>query len=116
MSLIARFSPLRAVHDLRRFLAQREKYELGFFALSIAITGIVLFAFLRDTNDIKAPYRPTIIYVQQWPLSRTDAQIRAQQKIDQYDKDKRLAEEKAQRAQLQAQYKRLDDKLKAMGL
>ena len=116
MSFFTRLSPFRAVGDLRRFLAQREKYELGFFALSLAITGVVLFAFLRDANDIKTPYRPTIIYVQQWPLSRTDAQIRAQQKIDQYDKEKRAAAVQAQRAQLQAQYKKLDDKLKAMGL
>ena len=116
MSFLTRFSPLRAVGDLRRFLAQREKYELGFFALSLAITGVVLFAFLRDANDIKAPYRPTIVYVEQWPLSRTDAQIRAQQKIDQFDKEKRLAAQKAQQAQVQAQYKKMDDRLKAMGL
>lgn len=116
MSFLTRFSPLRAVGDLRRFLAQRAKYELGFFALSLTITGIVLFAFLRDTNDIKRPYQPTIVYVEQWPLSRTDAQIRAQQKIDQFEKDKRLADEQAQRAKLQAQYKKLDDHLKALGL
>ena len=116
MSFLGRLSPLRAVHDLRRFLAQREKYELGFFALSLTITGIVLFAFLSDTNDIRPPYQPTIIYVEQWPLSRTDAQIRAQQKIDQFDKEKRLADQKAQQAKLQAQYKKLDDKLNAMGL
>ena len=116
MSFLTRFSPLRAVQDLRGFLAQREKYELGFFALALAITGIVLFAFLRDTNDIKKPYRPTIVYFEQWPLSRTDAQIRAQQKIDQFEKDKRLAEQKAQQAQVQAQYKKMDDHLKALGL
>ena len=116
MSFLARFSPLRAVRDLRVFLAQREKHELGFFALALAITGVVLFAFLRDANDIKVPYRPTIVYVEQWPLSRTDAQIRAQQKIDQVAKEKRLADQKAQQAQVQAQYKKMDDHLKALGL
>ena len=116
MSLLTRFSPLRAVRDLRLFLAQRGKPELAFFALAIVITGIVLFAFLRDANSIRTEYKPNIIYVEQWPLSRTDAQIRAQQKIDQYDKDKRVAAEKAQRAQLQAQYKKLDDKLNAWGI
>ncbi len=116
MSLFTRFSPLRAVRDLRGFLAGREKYELAFLALALAITGVVLFAFLRDANDIKTPYRPNIIYVEQWPLSRTDAQIRAQQNIDQYEKDKRVAQQKAAQAKLQAQYRKLDDHLKALGI
>ncbi len=116
MSFFARFSPLRAVRDLRLFLAQREKHELAFLTLALAITGVLLFAFLRDANDIRTPYRPNIIYVEQWPLSRTDAQIRAQQKIDQYEKDKRLAEQKAAQAKLQAQYKKLDDHLNSLGI
>ena len=116
MSFLTRFSPLRAVRDLRVYLAQREKYELGFFALALGITGIVLFAFLRDANDIKTPYKPTIIYVQQWRADRTDAQIVAQQKIDQVEKDKRIAEQKAEQAKVQAQYKKLDDHLKALGI
>ncbi|WP_174285628.1 hypothetical protein [Sphingomonas bacterium] len=116
MSFLTRFSPLRAVRDLRVFLAQRGKYELMFFATAMAITGVVLFAFLRDANDIRPAYQPTIIYVEQWPLSRTDAQIRAQQKIDQFDKEKRIAEQKAEQAKLQAQYKKIDDRLKAMGI
>lgn len=116
MSLFTRFSPLRAVRDLRVFLAQREKYELVFFALAIGITGVVLFAFLRDANTIKVPYRPNIIYVQQWRADRTDAEIVAQQKIDQAAKDKRIAEQKAAQARLQAQYKKLDDRLKALGI
>ena len=116
MSFFSRFSPLGAVRDLRAFLAQREKYELLFFTLAIGITGIVLFVFLRDANTIKVPYRPEIIYVQQWRADRTDAQIIAQQKIDQIEKDKRIAEQKAAQAKLQAQYKKIDDHLKALGI
>ena len=56
------------------------------------------FIYLFARNDYAPPaYRPEIIYVEQWPLIRTDAQIRAAQIVDQKVKDKRLAAEKAAR-------------------
>ncbi|WP_242097359.1 MULTISPECIES: hypothetical protein [unclassified Sphingomonas] len=116
MPFFSRLSPIRAYKDLRGFLLQREPYELGFLALAVVVTGVFVYAFLRDGNDVKPVYRPQIQYVQQWTLDRTDAQIRAQQVIDQAAKDKRLKAEAEKRAALQAQFKRLDDRLKAYGI
>ena len=116
MSFLGRLSPIRAFKDLRAFLIQREPYELGFFALAVVVTGVFMFAFLRDANE-KPGYRPPEIqYVQQWRLDRTDAQIRAQQAIDQVAKDKRLKAEADEREARRAQFRRLDDKLKAYGI
>ena len=115
MTFFARLSPIRAIRDLRVFLGQRRPYELGFLVLSIVITGVILIGFAKDSHFEKA-YKPDIIYVQQWKLDRTDEQIRTQQVIDQAKKDKDTAEIKRQQAALQAQWKRLDDKLNRWGI
>jgi hypothetical protein len=115
MSYVSRFSPVRAYKDLRLFLATRQPHELGFLLLAVAITGFFIFAFAHDSY-FKPEYKRNIVYVEQYRLDRTDAEIRAQQVIDQAAKDKRLAAEKAKRDKLQGQFKRLDDKLKSMGI
>lgn len=114
MRYLARFSPLRAVRDLRMFLSQRQPYELWFMMLAIVLTGLVLFAFVKDSHFERA-YKPDIIYVQQWPLDRTDEQIRALQKIDQAKKEALQARLAKRRAEQQAAFKRIDDKLESYG-
>ncbi len=106
---------MRAYRDLRFFLAQRQPYGLGFLVLAIAITGFFVFAFMRDSS-VPVPYKPNIIYVEQWPVDRTDAEIVAQQKIDQAAKEKVLAAREAERKKNQATFKRLDDKLNRLGI
>ncbi len=115
MPFFARLSPLRAYRDLRFFLAQRRPYELGFLALAIVVTGLLLIGFVRD-SQVEKIYKPDIIYVQQWRLDRSEAEILAQQNIDQKKKDADQAEIKKQQAADQAYFKRLDDKLKKYGL
>lgn len=114
MQYLSRFSPVRAYKDLRRFFADRGPVELGFLVLAMAITLTLIWAFARD-SDIEATYRPDIIYVEQYTLDRTDAQIVAQQKIDQVEKRKRVAEIERRAAERQAAFKRLDDKLESYG-
>lgn len=115
MTFIARLSPFRAIRDLRFFLSQRQPYELGFLALSILITTAVVAGFVQDSH-IEKPYKKNIIYVEQWPVTRTNAEIVAQQKIDQVVRDKEKAEQLRREKELQAQFKKLDDRLKAVGL
>ena len=115
MGFFHRFSPTAAYRDLRGFLATRERYELGFLALAIAITSGLVFAFVGD-SQVEVPYVAHITYVQQWRADRTDAEIKAQQVIDQAAREKQLAIDKAERAKSQAEFKRLDDKLKRMGI
>lgn len=115
MRFLTRLSPLRAIRDLRRYLASRQQYEIWFMIAALAVTATVLFVFIRD-SAIAPVYRPNIIYVQQWRADRTDAEIRAQQKIDQVKVDKETAELKKRQVDLQNQYKKLDDGLKKYGL
>ena len=115
MNFFGRFFPFRAYQDLRLFLAQRQPYELGFLVLAMALTGFFIFAFARDSH-VEPAYKPNIIYVQQWRADRTDAQIRAQQMIDQAAKQKRLAEQKTEQDKKRAEFQRLDNQLDKWGI
>lgn len=111
----ARLSPTRAARDLRFFFQTRERYEWGFLALSVAITGFFIWAFFVDSYAEKE-YKPNIIYFEQWKLDRTDAEIVAQQKIDQAKKDIETAKQREREEKLRAGFKRLDDKLNELGI
>lgn len=115
MNFLARLSPLRAIRDLRFFLAQRQPYELGFLALSMVVTTAIIAGFVKDSR-VEKPYKKNIVYVEQWPATRTNAEIVAQQKIDQVVRDKEKAEQLRREKELQAEFKKLDDRLKAVGL
>ncbi|MEN2790066.1 hypothetical protein ABC974_10550 [Sphingomonas oligophenolica] len=106
---------MRAIRDLRLFLSQRRKHELVFLALSVAITWTIMFYMIHDTKIVK-DRRPVIIYVQQWPANRTDAEIIAQQKLDAPEQTKREEAEKKREADNQAAWKRIDDNLKKYGI
>ncbi|WP_375398878.1 hypothetical protein [uncultured Sphingomonas sp.] len=112
MTIFSRFSPLRAIGDLRRFLASRGKHEVIFLFASFVVVVLIIAGFVADSTP-PVPYkRPTIVFVQQWRADRTDAQIVAQQKIDAAKKkivDAKIAREQAE---TRAAYKRLNDKLK----
>lgn len=115
MGFLSRFSPVRAIRDLRLFLASRPPYEMGFLVAAMGITGFLVYAFARDST-VPVAYKPDIIYVEQWPATRTDAEVRAQQKIDGEAKTRRLAEQKQREDEMRAQFKRLDDRLKRYGI
>jgi hypothetical protein len=115
MTLLRFITPLRAYQDLRLFLRQRRKHEIVFLALSLAITYFIIFYMIQDSRIVRDT-RPVIIYVQQWPASRTDAEIIAQQKIDVVEQIKREEAEKKRQAENQAAWKRIDDGLKKYGI
>ncbi|MDQ0839033.1 MULTISPECIES: hypothetical protein [Sphingomonas] len=115
MGFFSRFSPIVAYRDLRLFFSQRRPYELIFLVAALGVTSFLIYAFMKDSY-VEQEYRPKIIYVEQWPADRTDAEIVAQQKIDAPIKAKALAEQKAREDETRASFKRLDDKLKAMGI
>lgn len=110
MSFLRTISPLRALRDLRLFLRQRRPYELWFMILSLAITLVVLFMFWKDSH-VETPYKREIIYVQNWRLDRSDAEIRAQQKIDQAQKDREQAALLAKQKKRQQEWQRVDEKV-----
>lgn len=115
MGFFSRMSPVRAYKDLRVFLATRQPYELGFLALAMLVTGFFVYAFAHDSYEEPA-YKRNIVYVQQWTLDRTDAQIRAQQAIDGPIKAAQLKAQAEREAKNRAAFKKLDDRLTKYGL
>ena len=117
MSFLRFFNIFAAARDLRRFLAMRRKHELLFGVLAVAITGTVMFGFYLDGFvNMKPPWKREIVYVESWPLNRTEAEILAQQKVDVAQKkidDAKLEEIKKKR---QAEFKKVDDALNRWGL
>mgnify|MGYP001807139828 CR=1 FL=1 len=115
MAFFARMNPFRAVRDLRLFLHQRQKHELIFLVVSVVLTGLLLIGFAKDSK-VEKVYKPDIVYVQQWRLDRTDAEIRAQQAIDGPIKQKAIDAQKKREEEMRASFKRMDDKLNNWGL
>lgn len=108
-------SPVRAFRDLRFFLANRKPYEIWFLLLAAAITAGIWWMFIKD-SQFERPYRPNIIYVENWPLSRSDREIIEQQKIDLAKRRALEAELAEKRKARQEEFKKVDDALKRWGL
>ena len=108
MTFLRFIAPLRAYQDLRQYLSRRRPHELVFLTLSLGITWLIIFYMIHDSKIVKE-YRPDIIYVQQWPANRTDAEIIAQQKIDGVEQTKREEAEKKQQVKPRSEpsFKRL---------
>jgi len=116
MSVLRYFSVPRAYRDVKRLLLTRRKpYEIWFLLLAMVLTVAILLGFAHDSN-IKVPYKENIIYVQSWPLNRSEAEILAQQKIDAAKKAKQQAAIEKAEKERQAQFQRLDNELSAWGM
>jgi hypothetical protein len=96
-------SPRAAFADLRSFLRQRSREQVIGASLAVLVTTIILIHFFVDSKINTAP-PPQIIYVEQWNANRTDAEIIAEQKLDQAERDAAL---KAR----QEQFKKLENRL-----
>lgn len=115
MSYLSRFSPIRAIRDLRLFLSHRQPYELVFFVISILITTLLLAGFYVDSR-VERVYKREIQYFDSWALDRSDDAIKAKQAVDQVERDRRLAEIRKAEEERRASFQRLDDKMKRWGL
>src|SRR3546814_5964357 len=74
-------SPKRALIDLRDYLMEGRRHKILFLLLAIAATWVIVWGFLIDSKTNTAPGRQ-IIYVQDWAADRSDADIIAQQKVE----------------------------------
>jgi len=110
-SFLGRFNPFRALLDLRRYLGTRQRYEIFFLFGSLMACILIVAGFAAGSTVDREWRRPTIIYVQSWRADRTDAEIIAQQKIDQVKKDALAAKQKKLDDENKAAFKRLNDKL-----
>ncbi|MBW4331970.1 hypothetical protein KY084_13945 [Stakelama sp. CBK3Z-3] len=114
-SFLKFLSPVRAYRDLRRFLAQRRPHELVFMMAALFLTVLVIAGFVHDSR-VEVPYKKSIIYVESWPLNRSEAEILAQQKIDVQKKREQQAELEKKQAERRAEFQRLDNQLDSWGL
>ena len=115
MQFFARFSPFRAVQDLRLFLATRQRHELAFLFLSIVLTTLLIAGFIKDSH-IEKPYKRDIQYFESWPLDRSDADIRAGQVRDMALRTKGDVTLEKRQADMKASFKRVDDSMTKWGL
>lgn len=97
MALPRPSSPAAAWRDLKAFLGQQERHKFFFAVIAVIIPGLIVLGFYVDAN---IQPEPQIIYVQSWPASRSDKQIKAEQKIDQAKRDKAAAEKRRQYQEL----------------
>lgn len=116
MSMFSRFSPLRAIRDLRAFLRSRKPSEVVFLALSVAVTWTVVQVFARDTHMERDYQEPDIIYVQNYKANRSDLEIKIKQQADLPEELARKEAIIAKQKKRQEEFKRLDDKLKSWGI
>lgn len=104
MALPRPASPRRALADLRAFFANRSRHQLLAGGLALFLPALILIGFYVDGQTNLAPPRRQLIFVDSWSADRSDAEIVAQQKIDQQIKEKAARDK-------QEEYKRLEKRL-----
>ncbi|HEX7930918.1 MAG TPA: hypothetical protein VF470_08460 [Sphingomicrobium sp.] len=87
--------PRAALADLRAFMRQRSREQFIGAALAVLVTMIIIIEFLVDSKINTAP-PPQVVYAESWKADRTDAEIIAQQKIDQAKRDAAAKEKQRQ--------------------
>jgi hypothetical protein len=95
--------PSVAFRDLLAFMRQRSREQVIGATLAVLVTVIIVIVFLVDSKINTAPPQQ-VIYVDLYNSNRTDAEIIADQKKDQAEKDA-YAKEK------QRQFQELEKKL-----
>ena len=94
--------PRTAIADLCAFMRQRSREQVIAAMLAVLVTAIIVIEFVVDSKINTAP--PTqIVYADSWSLNRTDAEIVAQQKVDQAKRDAAAKEKQQQFQKLEKQ-------------
>lgn len=108
MSLPRPARPAVLWRDLVAFSRERARHQWIALGLAILIPFAILASFYWDSYTNVSPVQ-TITYVDSWPATRTDAEIRARQKAD-------LERRKAQAEARQRQFRKIDDRLERLGI
>ena len=95
--------PRAAIADLRAFMRHGSREQFIGAALAILVTMIIIIEFLVDSKINTAP-PPQVVEVQLYSSDRTDAEIIAQQKVDQ-------AKRNAAAKEKQRQFQKLEKEL-----
>jgi hypothetical protein len=95
-------------NDMRLFWAHRPRHQYVAAALAVLIPIGIVVVFYIDSNTRLTPVQ-TITFIDSWPASRSDAEIRAAQKA-------RLDREQAARRERQRQFQKIDSQLNRLGI
>ena len=96
-------TPTAALRDLFAFMRQRSREQVIAACLAVLITAIIVIEFIVDPQIGTAP-PPQVVEVELYSPNRTDADIAAEQKKDQ-------AEKEAWKKERQQQFKKLEKQL-----
>lgn len=83
-------------------MRQRSREQVIGAALAILVTTIIVIEFVVDSKINTAPPQQ-IVYAESWKAGRTDAEIIAQQKVDQAKRDHAAKEKQRQFQKLEKQ-------------
>lgn len=75
-------SPKSAMSDMWSYFRENRPHKWPLLGVSVAMTWVIIWAFIVDANTNTMPTRNQIFYVQSWDANRSDAAIILQQKID----------------------------------
>ena len=94
--------PRAALRDFIAFSRQRSREQVIGASISVLVTTIIVIVFFVDSTINTAPPL-RVVYVEQWSADRTDAEIMAEQKKHQAERDawRRERREKFQKLQNQ---------------
>jgi hypothetical protein len=96
-------SPGAALRDLFAFMRQRSREQVIGACLALLVTAIIVIEFLVDSKINTAP-PPQVVDVQLYSPNRTDAEIIADQKKDQAEKEAQKKADQEQYNQLAKQF------------
>ena len=100
-------SPRALWADLKAFAADSSPYKWGAAVVAFVMPIAIVIVFTIDSRTNIVP-PAQIIYVEQWPANRSDAEIKAQQAKDKAELD-------ALKKERQRQFKKVDDDLERLG-
>lgn len=94
--------------DLGAFWRTRPRGNWIAATLALLVTSGIILGFYLDSQTM-GETRTQVIFIDSWPASRTDAEIKAKQKADQ-------AERERARAEHQRRLQRIDQNLNRLGI
>ena len=101
--------PKALIADVRRvWRSSTNRYKLVFGALAIGVTSIIVTGFVLESRWGVLPEGPQLIYAEDFPVNRTDAQIKEDQRAD--ARARREAADERRR-----EWKKVDDALSSHG-
>jgi hypothetical protein len=96
-------SPRALIADLRAFTAGRSRVQWFAAAMAVVMPLTIIVLFVLDSKQNISP-GPELIMVNSWPATRTDAEIIADQKKDQAEREAAKKADQEQFNQLAKQF------------